>query len=830
MANFHFQAILHPLFLIQFLCLLLLSSSTCTLAINYSINCGSGSSVSLDGRIFVGDEKSDSFAGNGVSISNSSVLPENPSPIYQTARIFKKLSSYELKITDNGIYLVRLHFFPFSSKETDLSDALFNVSTSKFLLLSNFSVKNTARLPLIKEFFLTINSDKLSIYFIPATETSFAFVSAMEVLILPLDFFKDDYVIPVPPLGTSNGSFHGLLSNALHTLYRIDVGQNVNGSDPFWRNWVGDDQYLVPGSSAKNCSPYYGKLNQASGGTYIQDIAPDYVYVTCKEVSMGNITWRFNVRKKAIHLVRIHFCDILSPSAGLWKFDFYIYTKFRRVFDSQIFGSTLAAPFFQDFVVQSDDSGYIRFSIGPNNDSGWKIAFLNGLEIMEFVTNTSMKLDQLEPEHPSGKHLDLVIGFSVGGVVLISILIILFLFAVRRRKAKPVQAMFLKDDAPTGRGTPHSWIAATTVNSFSPLPNLNLKLKMPFSEILAATSNFDTKLLIGEGGFGKVYKGTLPTGIKVAVKRSDSSHGQGLPEFQTEVTVLSKIRHRHLVSLIGYCYEGSEMILVYEFMEKGTLRDHLYIWKENSKSESTQPVLTWKQRLEICIGAAKGLHYLHTGSDWGIIHRDVKSTNILLDEHYVAKVADFGLSQSGPPDPNQYRMSLIGSFGYLDPEYLRTLRLTEKSDVYSFGVVLLEVLCARPPIVNSSRREEINLAEWGMFWQKKGQLEKIIDSSLAGQINPNSLRKFGEITEKCLKVEGAGRPTMIDVCWDLEYALQLQQTPVPREPHEDSTTDVSSNFVMTHYNSASNEEIFVGDDDETDSMPIFSRSMIDDPR
>ncbi|KAF2289253.1 hypothetical protein GH714_032415 [Hevea brasiliensis] len=183
----------------------------------------------------------------------------------------------------------------------------------------------------------------------------------MEVLILPLDFFKDDYVIPVPPLGTSNGSFHGLLSNALHTLYRIDVGQNVNGSDPFWRNWVGDG-----------------------------------------------------------------------------------------VFDSQIFGSTLAAPVFQDFVVQSDDSGYIRFSIGPNNDSGWKIAFLNGLEIMEFVTNTSMKLDQLEPEHPSGKHLDLVIGFSVGGVVLISILIILFLFAVRRRKAKSVQAMFLKDEALLG--------------------------------------------------------------------------------------------------------------------------------------------------------------------------------------------------------------------------------------------------------------------------------------------------------------------------------------------------------------------------------------------
>ncbi|KAJ6304785.1 hypothetical protein OIU78_020362 [Salix suchowensis] len=229
--------------------------------------------------------------------------------------------------------------------------------------------------------------------------------------------------------------------------------------------------------------------------------------------------------------------------------------------------------------------------------------------------------------------------------------------------------------------------------------NLNLKLKMSLAEILAATENFNPNLLIGEGAFGKVYKGTLESGMKVAVKRSDSSHGQGLPEFQAEIMVLSRIQHRHLVSLVGYCDEGLEMILVYEFMEKGTLRDHLYDRKECLKNPSAETAFTWKQRLEICIGSAKGLHYLHTGPDGGIFHRDVKSTNILLDEHYMAKVADFGLSQSGML-PDHISTSLKGSVGYLDPEYFRTLQLTNKSDVYSFGVMLLELLCARPPIVN----------------------------------------------------------------------------------------------------------------------------------
>ncbi|XVF17605.1 hypothetical protein REPUB_Repub10bG0137600 [Reevesia pubescens] len=299
-------------------------------------------------------------------------------------------------------------------------------------------------------------------------------------------------------------------------------------------------------------------------------------------------------------------------------------------------------------------------------------------------------------------------------------------------------------------------------------------------------------------------------GEKVAVKRSQPGHGQGRLEFQTEIVVLSQIHHRHLVSLIGYCDERSEMILVYE-----------------------------KQRLEICIGAAKGLNYLHTGSAGGIIHRDVKSTNILLDEQFVAKVADFGLSKSGLPDV-EHSVDVKGTFGYLDPEYFMSLRLTDKSDVYSFGVVLLEVLCARPAVVTSNRREEVNLAEWGMLWLRKGELEKIIDPMLLDTINPNSLRKFAETAEKCLKPSGSERPIMRDVLWDLEYALQLQLTPMNRGALEDSTTNASLEFSMPILNrlpsnsfpAVDEEDTTVVFDDASDvtASEVFSKLRIGDSR
>ncbi|KAB5537847.1 hypothetical protein DKX38_015380 [Salix brachista] len=790
------------------------------------MNCGSDSNVDLVGsRNFVGDKNSNpSFSvGKSNSIQNENPLP-GISPLYHTTRIYTKISRYMLNITQTGSYLIRLHFFPFSFKKTHLADALFNVSASNFSLLSNFSVRNSStEFPVIKEFFLTIVEGNFDIYFIPADETRFAFVNAIEAFLLPPNFFIDS-LTAIPPLRTKDG--------ALRTLYRINVG-GPEVYDTLWRNWVPDDDYLTSGSSEQ--ASYDGELQESRQRLVVKEIAPDAVYRTCKKVSIDNngpsnftsITWRFNVSKEARHLVRLHVCDFFSPSPGTVKFDLNISTNFSQVIDPNSDGySEMRIPLFYDYVVSSDDSGYMSFSIAPKENSIKKVAFLNGLEIMEFVGNSTF---EVPVEHETRKHLSFKIG-STKDVALILILILLLSICLRLRRLKPVKALILENEFLYGRGRSPSSTTERTENA-SIVTNLNLKLKMSLAEILAATENFNPKLLIGEGGFAKVYKGTLESGMKVAVKRSDSSHGQGLREFQTEIVVLSRIQHRHLVSLVGYCDEGLEMILVYEFMEKGTLRDHLYDRKECLKNPSAETEFSWKQRLEICIGSAKGLHYLHTDPDGGIFHHDVKSTNILLDEHYVAKVADFGLSQSGMPDPDHIRMSLKGSFGYLDPEYFRTLQLTNKSDVYSFGVILLEVLCARPPIVNSKQREEINLAEWGMFWQKEGQLENIIDPLLVGHINRNSLRKFGEITEKCLKAQGADRPNMLDVCWDLENALQLQQTPAHEEAHEDSTTTTAStDLALPPIQNLSYNMLPVDDYSDTTASAVFSQLRINDPR
>nr|GEU62925.1 serine-threonine/tyrosine-protein kinase catalytic domain-containing protein [Tanacetum cinerariifolium] len=294
-----------------------------------------------------------------------------------------------------------------------------------------------------------------------------------------------------------------------------------------------------------------------------------------------------------------------------------------------------------------------------------------------------------------------------------------------------------------------------------------------FSEIQLATQNFDESLIIGGGGFGKVYKGTIihnASLLTAAIKRLDLTSNQGAVEFWAEVEMLTKLRHCHLVSLIGYCNDKKEMILVYEYMPHGTLEDHLH------KCRTSLP---WVRRLNMCIGAARGLDYLHTGTGikHGVVHHDIKSSNILLHDSWEANISDFGLSKICPKNQQStyVNTNVKGTFGYLDPDYFYTGKLTRKSDVYAFGVVLFEVLCRKQAVDGSLDEQEWSLAVWAQDSIKEGKLKEIVDNDIKGEISPKCLKMFAHLAKKCLHKHSKRRPTMAEVVVGLESVLSLQE-------------------------------------------------------
>ncbi|KAL3653553.1 hypothetical protein CASFOL_003234 [Castilleja foliolosa] len=764
-------------FLSLTLSLFLLSTANFIPQDNYLINCGSSSATLIvDNRHFVRD--SDYLSQGKSSLSLSNPNSRNPSPnyppaLYSTARVFTSPSSYRFKIQKTGTHLVRFHFSPFNSPNYNLKAGKFSVLANGFALLSRFSSNSTT----LKEFFLTVDKNELEILFRPFSDSNFGYVNAIEVFSAPKDFFIDAAeIVLISPDGIQEFK-QNVTEQVLETVHRINVGGSILTpfNDTLWRTWIPDDDFLVLKSAAKIAQTTHPPNYQPGGAT--RENAPDNVYMTAREMNvvnrssifMFNITWDFPVTSSGyddddMHFVRLHFCDIVSVVLNTLYFNVYIngVTAYKDVDLSMLVFHRLASPYYMDFVVKNvGSSGIIQISVGPSELSSTlrKNAILNGVEIMRMVNFVPSRIESKR------KSKWVLVGLIVGGslVLILTLLAILALLKYRTRKPKPKSK----------RSESSGWtsLRAFGTSSKATVPELGpygyYGLKIPFEDLQSATNNFDKSLIIGSGGFGLVYKGVLGDNIKVAVKRGVPGYRQGLPEFQTEVTILSKIRHHHLVSLVGYCEEQSEMILVYEYMENGPLRQHLY--------GQSLPPLSWKQRLEICIGAARGLHYLHTGSAQGIIHRDIKSTNILLDKSHVAKVADFGLSKSGPCiDETHVSTGVKGSFGYLDPEYFRRQQLTDKSDVYSFGVLLFEVLCARPAVDPMLNREQVNLGEWAMEWLKKGTIEQIVDPRIVDEIKLSSLRVFGETAEKCLADYGVDRPSMGDVLWNLEYAYQLQ--------------------------------------------------------
>jgi serine/threonine protein kinase len=760
------------------ICMILSRCHTCNAQYNppdnYLIDCGSRANTTVGQRTFLSDTALSSSLTTPqdilASTSSNSIPSTINAPLLSTARIFTGPSSYTFQIQKQGRHYIRLHFFPFSYQSYDLATAKFTISTQDVVLLTDFT-PNGKSSTLFKEYSLNLTSDTLVLSFMPSQ--NLAFVNAIEVISLPDNLIPDTAQI-VNPLG----KYSGISEQTLETKYRVNMGGPLvtPDNDTLWRTWVKDQDYINNTKLAKDVV-FTGKINHMNGGA-TQETAPDSVYNTAAELAMSNtsnavfnMSWQFVVNAGSSYLVRLHFCDIVSKSLNQLYFNVYIgsWSAVQDMDLSTLTQGSLATAYYIDYVLSSSDSSdSIRVSIGPSTlENALPDGILNGLEIMQII-NGSGSAFTVRSSGGKGK-LGVILGSVIGCVAILIFLLIVACLCIKKRKKMERQSsktwMPFSVNGFTSLSTGSRTSNGTTLTLGT---NGSYGYRFAFSLVQEATNNFDENWVIGLGGFGKVYKGILRDETKVAVKRGNPKSQQGLNEFRTEIELLSRLRHRHLVSLIGYCDERNEMILVYEYMEKGTLKSHLY--------GTDLPALSWKQRLDVCIGAARGLHYLHTGSAKAIIHRDVKSANILLDENLLAKVSDFGLSKTGPElDQTHVSTAVKGSFGYLDPEYFRRQQLTEKSDVYSFGVVLLEVLCARPVIDPTLPREMVNLAEWGMKWQKRGELHQIVDKQIAGTIKPESLKKFGLTVEKCLADYGVERPSMGDVLWNLEYVQQLQE-------------------------------------------------------
>ncbi|XP_037474430.1 putative leucine-rich repeat receptor-like serine/threonine-protein kinase At2g19230 [Triticum dicoccoides] len=290
--------------------------------------------------------------------------------------------------------------------------------------------------------------------------------------------------------------------------------------------------------------------------------------------------------------------------------------------------------------------------------------------------------------------------------------------------------------------------------------------RFTYSELVAITNGFQQ--VIGRGGFGKVYQGLMEDGTQVAVKLRSESSDQGEQEFLAEAQTLAKIHHKNLVSLFGYCKHKEYMALVYEYMAQGALDEHL-----NGK-DNNQSILTWRQRLRIALESAQGLEYLHKGCNPPLIHRDVKTSNILLNANLEAKIADFGLLKAFNSNSDTHVSSarVAGTLGYLDPEYQATFQLTNKSDVFSFGVVLLKIITGQRHILKDP--EPTSIVQWVRQRLACGNIEGVVDARMHGDHNVNNVWKIADTALKCTAHNPMQRPTMTEVVAVLQDCLEIE--------------------------------------------------------
>ncbi|CAL2249999.1 unnamed protein product [Prunus armeniaca] len=792
-----------------------------------TLQCGfSGHQLNpYDTRTWTGDINSKFFPFENQAAGSPSISRQAPSSSsvsqvpYSTARLSRSEFTYRFPVT-TGQKFIRLYFNPASyGPDFDRSKALFSVKAAGFTLLKDFNSSVTADASesdaIYREFCLNVESEQsLNITFMPSRATAdvYAFINGIEIVSMPnnLYYTSAQNSVGVNYIGSEN-TFRIDNGTALEMVYRFNFGGRslvFNQDTGMYRNWDGEQEehkYLDDLSSKFSVLPQNSSI-ELSFTEIAEYSAPEELYQTGRSMGMNktinksyNLTWEFPVDPKFLYLVRLHFCEFEPDIVNSRDRNFLIYIAndlAEEGADIIMWSGGNGRPIYKDYVVfmpagpgsQKKVNLSLALQANPKDFmTNFNDAILNGLEIFK-LSDTNQNLAGSNPNPPRGlppspettnteSTRTPMLAIIAGVVSTVTIVMFLGLILVFRRQQK------LKDSRRSSNGTTNSSLPSALCHYFS------------LAEIKAATRNFSDICIIGHGGFGNVYKGRIVGGsTPVAIKRLKPMSSQGAHEFKTEIEMLSQLRHRHLVSLIGYCADEGEMILVYDFMDHGTLSDHLY-HKDN-------PSLPWEQRLEICIGAARGLHYLHKGAKCTIIHRDVKSTNILLDKKWVAKVSDFGLSKiCATTMSNAYISTVVkGSFGYLDPEYYRRQQLSVKSDVYSFGVVLCEVLCGRPAVVRMVERRQMSLAEWAKTCHRNGTLNEIIDPCLKGKVAGLCFNKFVEIAMSCMHDNGIERPSMADVVSELEFALKLQRS-----------ADNDMDFCIVENNICEDEVAFIKD-------------------
>ncbi|XP_057804225.1 putative receptor-like protein kinase At5g39000 [Salvia miltiorrhiza] len=744
----------HP---ISITLLLFFSFNTPTTAITTPTllaDCGSSSSASAassDGR-------------EDVQLIVDKLIPTIP---HKTTRVSRSQFSYTFGVSP-GQKILRLHFHAAAYRGFESSKDLFSVQAAAFTLLRNFSASITADAlglrSFAKEYCINIqNHQQLHVVFSPELTPSlntYAFINGIEILSVPasLSYFERGADVGVEAVGKSLVYVDG--TTALEIVRRLNIRKDS----------VSDDGKM------------FGE----------REMIPKH-----KSGKLKNVTWITSVDVGFQYLIRIHFSELGLKLVEIFGLSFKIYINEMIVIDTDIgivgeMYDENRTPLYRDYMVMMKgykqegkrdlliclQSSNVEFILGHGPVTSAEILKLSNPD------NSLASPNPLPLMQDSSLHR--VVGcrnFIATAAVALLALVNVIIYTMRK----------ILEACVTEKNSLLSARAQRVCRHFS------------LAEIRSATRCFSDAHLVGKGGFGNVYRGII-NGCQdeVAIKRLKSNSRQGAGEFLTEIETLTELRHVNLVPLIGYCNENGEMILVYEYMENGTLADHLYKLSSNGSVCSS---LTWKQRLSICIGTGRGLDYLHTGHS--LIHRDVKASNILLDEEFVAKVSDLGLAKHLSRSRLESHVStkIKGTYWYMDPAYVTTGKLTRKSDIYAFGVLLLEVLTGRQAVDSSVADEERVLTAWARENISKGHAERIVASNLRTEISKESLEAFVGIATRCLHGEPKKRPTMAQVVLQLEFALEQQHSSKFVAPYA-ITSGLNDNHPSKDLNSLSvNSEI-----------------------